>query len=232
MIPMLTPFNLPTSDMVNSFVCLPDMACTYLREVGFSYLHKQVQERDTLSTLLIGNEDHEQEHCKAYLHMVYQYYPRVRNLWLLVVSIIILFMFSNKNNLVFTLGLVQIMRYIYERGIFYAWVSCILAQLYYNLYYIVTVGNSNVTVAHSSLIQAWTYKYIAMFRLIGLGKKQNDHINPTMYSQVSSLCYLQAPCDIEERKREINNLQVEDIMWVAYQDYAWVEDTHQTTWMR
>lgn len=96
------------------------------RLVSHAFIGSQ-QEREGLSSQLIGNEEHDRDHHDVYLHSAYQYDLRVRNLRLLVVSLIAVFLCLNKNKSIFALRIVWIVQDVYARTIIYAWGPCILS---------------------------------------------------------------------------------------------------------
>lgn len=120
---------------------------------------------------------------------------------------------------------------MYARGTQFTWGFMVLAQLYQVLYNFVSIDKFNVIVAHAGLLQVWAYEKIVVVRLVGLQRGQEDPRDITVKCWVSRAYGYRYPDSLEIRRREIDGLHAEDLVWVSYANFIWDDDAHQLAWV-
>lgn len=138
----------------------------------------------------------------------------------------------NKRSLAFLLGMVWILCQICMSGTQFIWEPMVLAQLYRDLYNFINIDKINITIAYDDLLQMWVYDHIVMVRLVILKRVQEDLTNITLVCYTSHLGGYSSSQSLEVRKQQMDGLQVANVAWFCYADYAWYDDAHHLAQVR
>lgn len=119
-------------------------------------------------------------------------------------------MYSDKNQQYFHKGLILMFYGIFVWSEMYAWAPCILAQLYQGLHNFISMKKEGKIVAHTFLLQVWTYEHISIshpFLAIAYDLEDLHWFRWQTIHQVS-ISY-----SVEECRHLIDHLDEDDIIW-------------------
>lgn len=115
---------------------------------------------------------------------------------------------------------------VYTRGMHFVWDPLVLAQLYREIYNFMSIDKFNIIVAHACLLQIWAYMKIMVVRSVGLHRGRDDLGEIALTCWFSKARGYRYPHTLKARRREMDRLWAENLIWISYVDFMWDDDAH------